>query len=164
MRSLTTNIALLITASCTATPAPPPVAAPRVESAPVAQRAAAPEPTPARWSNIETVENCFYFSGPFNGREEQLHGPAAIVAGDGDVRLHLGPAVFAGTLDGETLTVSRTMPREFEGAWTVTETITGTLREGTLRAQYRYEECGPNQPCPGRCTMTADLVALVRPH
>jgi hypothetical protein len=48
------------------------------------------------------------------------------------------------------------------GEWTVTETLTGTFEDGVLRAQYRYAECGPNEPCPGRCTMTADLSAMPR--
>lgn len=156
-------LALLVTGACAASP-PPRVVAPPVD---VQRRPASPPaPTkprpPARWSNIETVDNCFYFSGPFDGREEQLHGPATVVVEGDRVRLQLGPAVFDGTLDGDALAVTRTTQREYEGTWTVTETVTGTLRDGTLRARYRYEECGPNEPCPGRCTMTADVVAALR--
>lgn len=155
--------ATLLIAACAARPSSPdstphPTPSPAM---PASRAAVTPQMPPARWSNIETVDNCFYFSGPFNGREEQLHGPATVTA-DGDrVRVQLGPAVFEGTLDGDAIAVARTTSREHEGAWTVTETLTGVLSDGTLRARYSYEECGPNEPCPGRCTMTADVAAVV---
>ena len=109
-----------------------------------------------RWSNVETVEGCFYFSGPFNGRDESLRGEAIVELDGTRAQLQLGPARFTGTLVDSALDIKRTTQREHEGTWTVTETITGTYEGGTLRAKYRYEECGPNE-CPGRCTMTADM-------
>jgi hypothetical protein len=75
--------------------------------------------------------------------------------------LRLGDALFEGSLTDEALSVQRTTTHEFEGSWTVTETIAGTVGAGELRASYRYEECG-KQGCPGRCTMTADLTGPVQ--
>jgi hypothetical protein len=140
----------------TAAAEPAPVAA----APPTASRSAPRATPPVRWANIETVENCFYFSGPFNGREENLNGRAAIAIDGARVILRLGGASFEGTLEDEALAVKRVSYREFEGTWKVTETIAGTVREGELRASYRYEECGEGA-CPGRCTMTADLIGPV---
>jgi len=118
-----------------------------------------------RWSNIATVDNCFYFSGPYTGRDEQLQGVAEIAIADTHVRLHLAGALFEGTIDGDAVDLARKTTHEHEGTWTVTETITGTYRDDELRATYRYEECGPNEPCPGRCTLSADLVtSIARPR
>jgi hypothetical protein len=135
-------------------PLAPPVPAP---AQPIERRVS----TPVRWANITTVDNCFYFSGPFNGRDENLRGSAALGLDGSRAIFRLGDAVFEGTLDGEALDLRRTTSHEFEGSWTVTETIVGTYRGGELRASYRYEECG-HQGCPGRCTMTADLSGPVQ--
>jgi hypothetical protein len=152
--------AIVVVAACASTSHPEahaPVSAPVAAPAPMAASRAEPRALPpVRWANITTAENCFYFSGPFNGRDESLRGRAELEVDGTRAILRLGDAVFEGSLADETLSVRRTSTHEFEGAWTVTETIVGTVGAGELRASYRYEECG-NQGCPGRCTMTADL-------
>lgn len=152
-------VALAACASSSTPEAKPPVSAPVAAPPPTAGSRPA-QRAPVRWANIETVENCFYFSGPFNGREENLNGRAALAIDGARVILRLGGASFEGALDDEALAVKRVSYREFEGTWKVTESIAGTVRDGELRASYRYEECGEGA-CPGRCTMTADLIGPV---
>ena len=154
-------IAALAACASSSPPEARAVSAPVVTPPPAASRTAPRAVAPVRWANIETVENCFYFSGPFNGRDENLRGRAELSVDGGRTILRLGEAAFEGTLDGEALSVKRATYHEFEGTWKVTETIAGTVHDGELRASYRYEECGEGA-CPGRCTMTADLTGPVQ--
>jgi hypothetical protein len=109
---------------------------------------------------LAIVDTCFYFSGPFDGRDDKLAGAASLERSGPQIRLRLGAAVFAGTLDGDELSVTRVSEHAHQGTWRITESVEGTYAAGVLRARYRYEECGPApEPCPARCTMTADLVA-----
>jgi hypothetical protein len=122
----------------------------------------APAAAPVHWANIVATETCFFFSGPFDGRDEHLAGAATLERDGAQVRLRLGATVFLGTLDGEALAVTRTSEHDHEGTWHVTETVEGTYAAGLLRARYRYEECGPPpEACPGHCTQSADLSAQV---
>ncbi|MBX3157808.1 MAG: hypothetical protein KF773_17700 [Deltaproteobacteria bacterium] len=114
-----------------------------------------------RWSNIAVLENCFYFLGPLAGRDGHL-GTQATLDGTGPVvRLTFGDTdAFAGVHedDGRVRLVRRST-HEFRSTWTVTETIDVTLTgDGAPRGTYRYEECESGGACPGRCTITADLV------
>ena len=102
---------------------------------------------------------CFYFSGP-EGWDDRLTGDVTVERSGDNVRLLIGDEIFAGTFRDGELSVERHSIHDFDGPWTVTETIRGQYREGLMRAKYRYEECPVGDSCPGRCTIDANLVFL----
>ena len=103
-----------------------------------------------------TQPNCFYFSGP-DGRDDQLTGPVHVERNGDDVTLSIGTAIFTGTYQAGELYAERHSNHDFYGAWTVTETIHGRYLEGIMRARYHYAECSRTEPCPGHCTLDANL-------
>jgi hypothetical protein len=110
------------------------------------------------WHNIVTEdEGCFYFSGP-DGRDNKLVGEASIVR-DGDMlAIHIGKAVFRGTVNDSGFAVTRQSRHDYNGPWDVTERITGTSLQNPVRARYRYNECEVGTRCPGKCTIDAGMV------
>jgi hypothetical protein len=114
----------------------------------------------ARWSELATVNGCFYFSGP-DGRDDRLTGPVQVDRTGEAVTLTIGTATFTGTYKLGELYAERHSRHDFGGAWTVTETIHGRYLEGVMRARYHYAECARDQPCPGHCAIDATL-AFVR--
>ena len=147
-----------------ATPAPSP--------SPPAPTTEAPPPSsvpkgPLRiaWANVTGTDGCFFFSGP-DGRDDRLVGEVVVqAAAEAAARegtpllLRIGTARFEGSLVGGTLELVRRSTHEFDGRWEVHETMRGRMRDGELRATYRYEECQVGAAaCPDRCTLTADVV------
>jgi len=110
----------------------------------------------AHWTNVKTVEGCFYFSGP-SGRDDRLVGEVVIERDDGKLRIRIANALFEGTYTRDEFVVARTSRHEFSGPWHVTETIRGKFAEG-FTGKYHYDECELGGTCPGRCTIDADLV------
>ncbi len=106
-----------------------------------------------------TTSGCFYFSGP-EGRDERLTGDVTVERSGDNVRLYIGDEIFTGTFRDGELAVERHGIHDFDGPWTVTETIHGRYREGLMRAKYHYEEFPVGDPCPGRCMINANLVFL----
>ena len=121
--------------------------------------AAVPVKHTMRWSNIDKIETCFYFSGPFDGRDDSLDGEIAFGVHEGELHVSIGDVELVGPIHDGEVTLRRAPTHQYEGSWTVTETITGTYDGATLRGRYRYEECGPGEVCPGHCTLTADLTS-----
>jgi hypothetical protein len=115
----------------------------------------------ARWDRIEAA-NCVFFSGP-NGRDTKLVGVVEIERAPNDaveVRfLDAASATFTGTIhDGELRLERRTDYNNYGDAWKTTETIEGRLVAGRMATHYHYEECKVGDPpCPGTCTIEADL-------
>lgn len=150
-----------------------PGAAPATTPCPDAPANGARDVTVA-WSNVRSTQACFFFSGPGTlGRDDRLGGRARLELSDGRAVLDFGGGVrFTGSA-GERIALTRTSDHDFQGAWRVTERITGTWRAGVERhvdtpctesprvatAQYTYAECDTASPssCPGPCTITATL-------
>ena len=128
------------------------------------------------WSDIRRTSGCWYFSGPGSiGRDTQLGDGATLSSEGASITLAFGPARFTGS-GGETVRLSRTSNHDFGGAWQTIETIQGRWvgsatrtyaetpcrleQDHTFRGTYRYHECelGQGRPCPGRCTITANVV------
>ncbi len=122
-----------------------------------------PGPYQIHWSNVEAVDNCFFFSGP-DGRDDRLVGEVRVetVELEGSaLRIRIGETVFEGTYVSGTIDLVRDSTHEFDGTWKTHETLRGRQIEGELRATYRYEECElATGECPGRCTITADVTIL----
>jgi len=160
-----------VVAACSskrAEPEPAPAPAVRKEPAPPKEPVAGtvprspPPATPYQihWSNVDIVDNCFYFSGP-DGRDDKLVGEVRVetVELEGSaLRIRIGATVFEGTYVAGALDLVRDSQHEFGGAWKVHETLRGRQVEGEMRATYSYEECELDTGmCPGRCTMSADV-------
>lgn len=108
------------------------------------------------WSDVATVGDCWYFSGP-TGRETRLAGPITL-ARDGDkVTATLGGATFTGTYRDSELDLARDATHRFDDLWTTHERIHGAFKSGKITAHYHYEECEQGTHCPNHCTIEATL-------
>lgn len=108
------------------------------------------------WIDVKAKDGCWFFSGP-SGRDTKLAGRARLTV-DGDyVKLYWNGATFEGSVQaaGE-LSLARRATHHFGGAWTVDETIVGTLVGTSLSGQYHYEECSRTK-CPSECTIDAHV-------
>ena len=107
------------------------------------------------------TDGCFFFSGP-EGRDDQLVGDVKVetVEREGErIRVRIGTASFDGTYARGELVLSRTSQHDFNGPWSATETIRGRQTGNRLDARYAYTECErAAKECPGRCTISGDLV------
>jgi hypothetical protein len=72
-----------------------------------------------RWSTSRPSTIAFYFSGPFNGRDEKFARRREGRDRRTAMTLELAAAKFEGTLTGEDVALERKITREHEGAWTV---------------------------------------------
>jgi len=128
---------------------------------------ATPEPgvSPARglairWLDVRATGSCFYFSGP-DGRDDKLVGAVTVIdraeLGDGTITIAINGVPFEGTYRNKQLAVKRVSEHVFGGPWTATEEIRGTFTDRDLVGTYSYRECEHGQPCPGRCTLDADI-------
>lgn len=151
--------------ACGTSSDPVPTAEPAREVAPP-QPAPPPAPVPAvvrnrvdmrtGWSDVATVGDCWYFSGP-NGRDTRLAGPITL-ARDGDkVTATIGGATFTGTYRDSELDLARDATHHFDDLWTTHERIHGAFKSGKITAHYHYEECEQGTPCPNHCTIEATL-------
>lgn len=144
-------------------PQPAPAARGSAEHVPptgTVPRAVPPRPHQIHWSNVQTPDDCFFFSGP-EGRDDQLVGEVRVetVELEGSaLRLRIGTTLFEGTFVNGAIDVARDHRYQFDGAWKTRETLRGRLVDDELRATYRYEECElATGDCPGRCTITGDV-------
>lgn len=131
-------------------PPPPPDAAP-IKRPPV--------PFKIRWIEVRDTPPCFYFSGP-EGRDDKLVGTVTIERaelGDGDISIKINGVTFRGTFKDRELFVTRKSEHTHGGPWTATEEIRGKLVDNVLTGTYRYRECEHGTPCPGDCTIDADI-------
>jgi hypothetical protein len=109
----------------------------------------------ASWSAVKGPPGCFFFSGP-NGRDTPLTGRAQLSI-DGDyAKLALGGATFEGSMHGATFSLSRHATHTYVGNWTVSESLTGIVRDRSAVAKYHYQECS-DEECPGHCTIDGTL-------
>lgn len=118
-----------------------------------------PPPFKIRWVSVRDTPPCFYFSGP-DGRDTKLVGEVIVdrvELGDGDIRLAIAGATFAGTYRDKELAVKRTSDHTFGGSWTATEEIKGKLIDNTFLGTYSYRECEHGNACPGHCTIDAEI-------
>ncbi|CAN5837935.1 hypothetical protein BH11MYX3_BH11MYX3_47280 [soil metagenome] len=140
------------------TEVPAPAPAPEI-AAPPSPRVR--PPVTVHWSNVVRTDNCWFFSGP-EGRDDQLVGDVRVetVEREGErIRVRIGTATFEGTYARGQLALGRSSDHDYNGAWSTTEVIRGQLTGRRLEARYRYEECEiATRTCPGRCTITGDLV------
>ena len=150
--------------ACGTSSDPAPAAAPAREVA--LPQNAAPPPAPAvvrnrvdmrtGWSDVATVGDCWYFSGP-TGRDTRLAGPITL-ARDGDkVTATIGGATFTGTYRDSELDLARDASHHFDDLWTTHERIHGAFKSGKITAHYHYEECEQGTHCPNHCTIEATL-------
>ena len=108
------------------------------------------------WSDVATVGDCWYFSGP-TGRDTRLAGPITL-ARDGDkVTATIGGATFTGTYRDSELDLARDATHHFDDLWTTHERIHGAFKSGKITAHYHYEECEQGTHCPNHCTIEATL-------
>jgi hypothetical protein len=137
-----------------------------------AERMFAPEPAPpdagpaspvhlssqleTHWFRADFPDDCFFFSGP-DGRDDRLTGPASIERDGEAVSITINHAVFVGTFKNNELFAGRKSNHNYHGAWTITESLYGHYRDGTMTADYHYLECGPDGVCPSRCTIDGTL-------
>jgi hypothetical protein len=156
------RLALVVCAACGSGEEPAPA------SEPAPPQHAAPAPVPAAavvrnkvdmrtgWSDVATVGDCWYFSGP-TGRDTRLAGPITL-ARDGDkVTATIGGATFIGTYRDSELDLARDATHHFDDAWTTHERIHGAFKSGKITAHYHYEECEQGTHCPNHCTIEATL-------
>jgi hypothetical protein len=109
-----------------------------------------------QWTSVQRDPSCFYFSGP-DGRDDQLTGTVRVDRSGDTLTLHIGNTSFTGTYKDGEMFVERHSDHDYLGQWTVTETIHGRYLERQMRAKYHYAECAHDEPCPGHCTIDADL-------
>ena len=150
--------------ACGTSSDPTPAAAPAHEVALPQNAAPAPVPAVVRnrvdmrtgWSDVATVGDCWYFSGP-TGRDTRLAGPITL-ARDGDkVTATIGGATFTGTYRDSELDLARDATHHFADLWTTHERIHGAFKSGKITAHYHYEECEQGTHCPNHCTIEATL-------
>jgi hypothetical protein len=155
------TLALLACSSGEDVPAPAPVPAPAVPAPLPPREPAVRPPVTVHWANVVRTDGCFFFSGP-EGRDDQLVGDVKVetVEREGErIRVRIGTASFDGTYARGELVLSRTSQHDFNGPWSATETIRGRQTGNRLDARYAYTECErATKACPGRCTISGDLV------
>lgn len=115
-----------------------------------------------RWSEVQTeTPGCFFFSGPGElGRDTQLGDGAAFAIGERRARLDFGSgAVFEGERVGERIMLERSSTHDFDGKWTVRETLTLDLAPaGGWVGRYHYDEYPPGESSPGTCHIDASVL------
>jgi hypothetical protein len=155
------TVALLACSSGEDVPAPAPVTAPAVPAPLPPREPAVRPPVTVHWANVVRTDDCFFFSGP-EGRDDQLVGDVKVetVEREGErIQVRIGTASFDGTYARGELVLSRTSQHDFNGPWSATETIRGRQTGNRLEARYAYTECElATKACPGRCTISGDLV------
>ncbi|MBA2544218.1 MAG: hypothetical protein H0V17_31530 [Deltaproteobacteria bacterium] len=132
----------------------------RAEAHPTTAEAKPPTPKRLRveWSNVKTTApGCFFFSGP-KGRDIQLTGTATVERSGTEVAIVFSQATFRGELTDGGFVVTRRGTHDFDGPWTVKETIRGRFVDGAVLSRYHYEECQDGaDACPGECMIDGDL-------
>jgi hypothetical protein len=115
-----------------------------------------------RWTEVQTeTPGCFFFSGPGElGRDTQLGEAAAFAIGERRARLDFGGgAVFEGERAGEGITLERSSTHDFDGKWTVRETIRLHLAPaGGWIGRYHYDEYSPGESSPSTCHIDANVL------
>jgi hypothetical protein len=102
----------------------------------------------------EQTPTCFYFSGPGElGRDDRL-GASAILD-ETSLTFASGPE-FGLNASGVFV---RASSHDYDGIWTVHETITLTRSsENRFVGEYHYEEFEPGATTPGQCRIDARIV------
>jgi hypothetical protein len=113
------------------------------------------------WSNVRTDTNCWYFSGP-DGRDTPLGDRAVVRIGD-HATMTWSKARFDGTWGEQAIDVGRLARHEYQGAWLITERLTGRVKERAIHATYSYEECQVGTECKSKCSIHADVLLVEQP-
>lgn len=112
------------------------------------------------WSDIQTTDGCFFFSGPLDiGRDDHL-GSTAIVRTGHQREVSFGDNRFVGPATGDA--VLRSSVHSFNGEWEVRERLQGSWTGRSFAGTYRYEEQPESDAHAGRCVITANV--RIRPE